>query len=84
MNRTQTEEMQNLLDRKAAMGFSFSVVGHLRWDLKQIFELAVAEGFVQGNTASLLFVFVPATPPLICQAFSIIDVESVEERATHP
>src|SRR5439155_10303764 len=48
--------MQNLLDRKAAAGLSFSVVGHLRWDLKQIFELAVAEGLVQKNPASLLFV----------------------------
>jgi integrase len=50
------DEMQNLLDRKAAVGLSFSLVGHLRWDLKQIFELAVAEGFVQRNPASLLFV----------------------------
>ena len=50
------DELQNLLDRKAAAGLSYSIVGHLRWDLKQIFGLAVAEGFVQRNPASLLFV----------------------------
>jgi hypothetical protein len=48
------DEMQSLLDRQAAAGFSFSLVGHLRWDLKQIFELAVAEGFLQRNPASPL------------------------------
>lgn len=50
------DELQTLLDRKAAAGLSYSIVGHLRWDLKQIFGLAFAEGFVQRNPASLLFV----------------------------
>jgi integrase len=50
------DELQNLLDRKATARLSYSIVGHLRWDLKQIFGLAIAEGFVQRNPASLLFV----------------------------
>jgi hypothetical protein len=30
------DELQGLLDRKAALSLSFSVVDHLRWDLNQI------------------------------------------------
>lgn len=47
--------LQNLLDRKTGAGFSFSVVDHLRWDLKQIFDMALAEGIVQRNPAMILF-----------------------------
>jgi hypothetical protein len=36
------DELQDLLDEKAQT-LSFSVVDHLRWDLKQIFDMAVAE-----------------------------------------
>jgi hypothetical protein len=36
-------ELQDFLDHKAKKGLSYSVVSHLRWDLKQIFELALAE-----------------------------------------
>jgi integrase len=49
-------ELQDFLDHKAKKGLSYSVVGHLRWDLKQLFELAVAEGYINRNPASLLFV----------------------------
>lgn len=49
------EELQDFLDHKQKAGLSFSTVGHLRWDLKQIFGMAVAEGFVQRNPAQLLF-----------------------------
>jgi integrase len=49
------DALQGLLDSKAAAGLSFSVVDHLRWDLKQVFEMAVAEGFLQRNPAQLLF-----------------------------
>jgi len=48
------DELQDLLDQKA-VSLSFSVVDHLRWDLKQIFDMAVAEGQVQRNPALLLF-----------------------------
>ena len=46
--------LQDLLDRKAA-GLSFSVVGHIRWDLRHIFRLAVAEGFIERNPGEMLF-----------------------------
>lgn len=47
--------LQALLDRKAALGRSFSVVDHLKWDLNQIFEMAVAEGHLHRNPAKVLF-----------------------------
>jgi len=48
------DDLQALLDRKGQT-LSFSVVDHLRWDLKQIFDMAVAEGYLQRNPATLLF-----------------------------
>jgi integrase len=48
------DELQDLLDRKAA-SFSFSTVDHLRWDLKQIFDIAIADGHMQRNPAGLIF-----------------------------
>jgi integrase len=48
------DELQDLLDRKAKT-HSFSVVDHLRWDMKQIFDMAVAEGKIERNPALLLF-----------------------------
>lgn len=48
------DELQALLDRKGQT-LSFSVVDHLRWDLKQIFDMAVAEGYLQRSPAALLF-----------------------------
>lgn len=50
------DELQAFLDRKAAVGLSHSIVAHLRWDLRQIFRLAVAEGYLPRNPAELLFV----------------------------
>jgi hypothetical protein len=47
------DELQDFLDSKA--GCSFSVVDHLRWDLRQIFAMAIAEGYIPLNPASLLF-----------------------------
>jgi len=49
------DELQDLLDAKASGGLSFSVVDHLRWDLRQIFEMAVSEGRIVRNPALLLF-----------------------------
>jgi integrase len=48
------DELQDLLDLKASQ-FSFSTGDHLRWDLKQIFDMAVSEGHVERNPALLLF-----------------------------
>jgi integrase len=50
------DELQHFLDRKAAGGLSHSMVAHLRWDLRQIFRMAVAEGCLLRNPAELLFV----------------------------
>ena len=36
-------------------GLSFSTIDHLRWDLKQMFDMAVAEGFLLRNPAQLIF-----------------------------
>ena len=49
------EKLQAFLDRKAESGLSFSVVDHLRWDLKQIFGMAAAEGHIIRNPSQLLF-----------------------------
>jgi integrase len=50
------DELQDLLDRKAKAGGSYSVVAHLRWDLRQIFRMAVSEQYLDRNPAELLFV----------------------------
>src|SRR5258708_904407 len=47
--------LQGFLDGKCAAGLSFSVVDHLRWDLRQIFGMAVAEGVLEKNPAMLIF-----------------------------
>jgi integrase len=47
------DELQSFLDSKSSL--SFSTVDHLRWDLRQIFEMAVAEGILKRNSAALLF-----------------------------
>jgi integrase len=49
------DELQALLDEKARAGLSFSTVDHLRWDIKQIFDMAVSEGHVERNPAFLLY-----------------------------
>jgi integrase len=54
IGKIEREELQLFLDRKAAKGLSFSTVDHLRWDLHQIFSLAVEEGHIGKNPARLL------------------------------
>ena len=50
------DELQDLLDLKAGReALSYSTVAHLRWDLKQVFDMAVAEGHIARNPALLLF-----------------------------
>jgi len=49
------DELQDFLDRKAAVGLSFSIVDHLRWDLRQIFRMAATEGYINRSPAELLF-----------------------------
>jgi integrase len=76
------DELQTFLDGKAAKGPSYSVVDHLRWDLKQVFDMAVAEGCLNRNPAQLLFTPRecprPATPTMTMEEvrllFSVLDV----------
>ena len=49
------DELQAFLDRKAADGLSFSVVDHLRWDLRSIFEMAFNDGHVVRKPARGLY-----------------------------
>ncbi len=50
------DDLQDFLDSQVNdHGLSFSTVAHLRWDLHQIFRMAVEEGYVKRNPASLLF-----------------------------
>jgi len=50
------DELQALLDEKAAAGLSYSLVAHIRWDLRQILRMAVVEGYIPRNPAELLFI----------------------------
>jgi integrase len=59
----QRDELQDFLDSKAP-GLSFSVVDHLRWDLKAIFDMAVSEGLVVRNPALMLFTPKEAKKPV--------------------
>ena len=52
----QRMELQEFLEQKANDGLSYSIVAHLRWDLRQIFRLAVAEASLIKNPAETLFV----------------------------
>ncbi len=49
------DDLQDFLDKKASEGLSFSTIDHLRWDLKQIFDMAVHEEYLRRNPAALLF-----------------------------
>lgn len=49
------DEFQKLLNQKAA-DYSYSVVAHLRWTLRQIFRMAVEEGCLERNPAEILYI----------------------------
>lgn len=67
------DDLQALLDEKGPK-LSFSVVDHLRWDLKQIFDMALAEGLIQRNPAKLLFTPASASKP-VRRAMSVEEVQ---------
>lgn len=54
-------ELQDFLDRRKKL--AFSMVDHLRWDLKQMLNLAVAEGIIRTNPVYVhpgtMLLFVP-------------------------
>lgn len=49
------DELQQLLNQKAAE-YSYSVVAHLRWTLRQIFRMVVEEGHLGRNPAEILYI----------------------------
>jgi integrase len=49
------DHLQHYLEQKAAQGLSFSLVDHLRWDLRAIFRLAVDDRLLISNPAEMLF-----------------------------
>ena len=52
LHSLRRQELQEFLESKASSGLSFSIVDHLRWDLKSILELAAEDGHVERNPAS--------------------------------
>ena len=48
--------LQDFLDGVAAKGLSYSIVAHVRWDLRQILRLAKSDAYIQRNPAEELFV----------------------------
>jgi integrase len=58
------DELQDVLDAKVKDDLSFSVVDHLRWDMKQMFDMAMAEGHIVRNPALLLFTPKEAKKPV--------------------
>lgn len=49
------DELQDFLERKVGSGLGFSTVDHLRWDLHQIFRMAVTEEYLRSLPTTLLF-----------------------------
>src|SRR5262245_7946745 len=47
--------LQQYLEQKLSNRLSFSVVDHLRWDLRAIFRLAAQDGLLSHNPAEVLF-----------------------------
>ena len=78
----QRDALQDFLDGKAAAGLSFSVVAHLRFDLRQLFRLAAADGYIRRNPAEQLFTPRecprPNTPVMtleeVKKVFSVLDL----------
>src|SRR5439155_4338993 len=67
--------LQQYLEQKTSRGFSFSVVDHLRWDLRAIFRLAVQDRLLDSNPAEMLF-----TPPRVSKpSRRILSPEQVQQ-----
>lgn len=62
LSNFKRDGLQDLLDEKGKT-LSYSVVDHLRWDLKQIFDMALTEGLIERNPALLLFTPKEAAKP---------------------
>jgi hypothetical protein len=64
LSSVSRDGLQAMLEGKTCAQLSYSVVAHLRWDLNQIFKMAVSEGFLQRNPAELLFIPAGAKRPV--------------------
>jgi integrase len=49
------ETLQTFLDEKGKTGMSAAVLKHLRWDLRMLCRIGVAEGLIERNPAELLY-----------------------------
>jgi integrase len=82
------DQMQQFLDERKHM--ARSMIDHLRWDLKQIFDLAVVKGVIRSNPVFMsgkMWLFVPdecAQPkrPMMTvdQVKKVLDVLDLRER----
>ena len=77
--------LQQYLEQKAAEGRSFSVVDHLRWDLRAIFRLAVQDRVLTQSPAETLFTPRVAHSPsrrVLCreQVQAMLDVLELREQ----
>jgi site-specific recombinase XerD len=54
LDKIGREQLQTFLEDRVAAGLSASVVSHLPWDLRAIFQLAVEDGLVERNPATSL------------------------------
>jgi integrase len=85
LNSVTRDLLQRYLEQKAAVDLSFSVVDHLRWDLRAIFRLAVQDQLIATNPAEMLFTPAAASRPsrrVLCaeQVQLILDVLDLRER----
>src|SRR5262245_24776462 len=79
--------LQQYLERKATSGLSFSLVDHLRWDLRAIFRLATQDRLFTHNPAEMLFTPRRLAPParrVLCVASILDTVEAVPPVAEMP
>jgi hypothetical protein len=82
MKTLKRDDLQALLDSKAENGLSYAMVDHLRWDIRQIFEMAADEGLIVRNPANLLCTPRDAvkaekrvmTVPDVQSCFSVLDL----------
>lgn len=67
--------LQRYLERKSSKKLSYSVVHHLRWDLRAIFRFAQQDGLIDHNPAESLFT--PGTPGTGSR--QVLNAEQVQE-----
>jgi integrase len=77
--------LQQYLEQKLAKGLSFSVVDHLRWDLRAIFRLAAQDRLLTHNPAEMLFTprrVAPSARRVLCpeQIEAILQVLDLREQ----